>query len=283
MTHVWSEELEGELGKFIQMKYPGLPEVWLLLNAKTPNASAIAGNYKHCYLFDEAGIISRLNYPRIKDARFIDQVHFPILDFYLSHRNYDYYWVIEYDVRYTGKWDKLFGSFEKFDHDLITSHIRRFSEEPYWYWWDSLHHPSETIERSLYVRSFNVIYRISNRALKFIHEAQLGGWRGHPEVSLPTLLLHKGYKILDFGGDGEFTLAELKNKTYISDSSKKGMLISPFSTMRWRPSRCRAGMHRNMLYHPVKPKSMLEPLKWRWRYIAVWIWYFIYYNVLRKG
>ncbi len=130
MTHVWNEELEAEFEKFLHMTYPGSPEVWLILDSRTPGAEDIARRFGRCHIIVEHEMFQRLPYQRLKGEKLYDHVHFPILDFYLSHKDFDYYWVVEFDVRYTGKWDVFLRSFESYDHDLITSHIRHFIEEP---------------------------------------------------------------------------------------------------------------------------------------------------------
>jgi hypothetical protein len=274
LTHVWTPELQTEFEKLHNMQYPGSPDVWLLMDARTAGSGEIAQRYRRHHIFDERTLF-RLPYPRLRGHGLIDHPHFPVLDFFLSHPEYANYWVIEYDVRYTGLWETLFQSFQNIDHDLITAHIRRFAQEPHWYWWDTLQHPSETVVRENYVRSFNVIYRISSRALEFIHHAQLHGWQGYPEVSLPTLLFNGGYKLLDFGGKGEFTLPEFENRFYTSHGFRSGNLCL-FGTMRFRPSRTMPGARKNTLYHPVKPGSMAEPPGAKLRILAQWLWDLIY-------
>jgi hypothetical protein len=270
---MWNPDLEAEFEKFLHIKYPGSPDVWLILDSRTPGAEDLARRFERCHVIVECELFRRLPYPRLKGEILYDHVHFPILDFYLSHQEYDYYWVIEFDVRYTGEWGSFLRSFESYDHDLITSHIRHIIEEPRFWWWDSLDHPTKTIDRARYLRSFNVIYRISNRALALIHDAQQNGWRGYPEVLLPTLLDNSGYTLLDCGGEGKFTPPGLRNTFYTSAST--GGLLNPFCTMRWRPSRARAGIYRNKIYHPVKPKSMMEPLIERIIFFARWTWKYI--------
>jgi hypothetical protein len=274
MTHVWNKELESEFERILNINYPGSPDVWLILDAKTPGAKDIARHYERCHLFTLKEMFQRLPYPRLSEETLYSQSHFPVLDFYLSHREYDRYWVIEFDVRYTGEWGSFLKSFETFDHDLITSHIRHISEEPDWYWWNSFVHPTKTIDRSRYVRSVNVIYRMSNRALSLIHDAQQDGWRGHPEVLIPTLLDNSDYSVLDFGGDSKFTLPGFKNRYYTSISTRDGV-PGPFCTYRWKPSRTRAGIRRNKIYHPVKPGSMQEPLRERVVFFIQWSWKYI--------
>jgi hypothetical protein len=268
LTHAWAPELEAEFERLCEIQGPGSPEVWLLLDSRTPGAGFLAKRCQRAHLFDEEKLF-QLSYPKLEGRGLIHHPHLPVLDFFLSHREYGRYWVIEYDVRYTGQWDSLLGSFEHFDHDLLTSHIRRFAQEPGWYWWDSLHHPTKAIARDQYVRSFNVIYRISNRALEFLHQAQSDGWRGYPEVSFPTLLVDGGFTLLDFGGDGEFTRPELRNRIYTSRGSRSGHL-SIFGTLRYRPSRAAPGRQENKLYHPVKPRFMREPAGARLKAVARW-------------
>jgi hypothetical protein len=280
MTHAWDPEIEKEFERFLNLDYHGSPEVWLILDARTPGAENIARRFKHSHVIDESELFSRLPYPRLERETLLDHVHFPVLDFYLTHPGFDYYWVVEFDVRYTGKWESFLRSFEADDHDLITSHIRHYREEPFFGWWCTLQHPTEIIEKEWYVRSFNVIYRISNRALALVHEKQKNGWRGFAEVLFPTLLENGGHTLLDFGGDGEYTPAGRKNTSYTSGSTNDGSL-NPFCTMHWRPSMARAGMRRNKIYHPVKPQAMREPLKKRIQYCREWMGKYIH-QILRR-
>ncbi|MDD1705763.1 MAG: DUF3405 domain-containing protein [Methanoregulaceae archaeon] len=271
MTHIWDQEIEKEFERFLHITYPGSPEVWLILDAKTPGAKDIARRFKRCHVVVESELFLRLPYPRLERETLLDHVHFPLMDFYLTNPGYDYYWVVEFDVRYTGEWESFLRSFESFDHDLITSHIRHYHEEPSFGGWCTLQHPTETIDKATYLRSFNVIYRISNRALALIHGKQKNGWRGFAEVLFPTLLEISGYTLLDYGGDGEYTPPGLKNISYTSGSTRDGSL-NPFCTVRWRPSRAKAGIRRNKIYHPVKPPSMMEPLSNRIRFFTRWAW-----------
>ena len=263
LTHVWAPEIQDEFENLAAIEGP---DVWLLLDARTPGAASLEKQYPNCHVFDEETLFHH-PYPKLTGHGLINHPHFPVLDFFLSHREYQQYWVVEYDVRYTGQWESLIRAFQSFDHDLVTSHIRHFAQEPRWPWWDTLNHPTQSIVRERYVRSFNVIYRISNRALKFLHQAQLDGWRGYPEVSFPTLLSVGGFTLLDFGGNGRFALPEYKNKFYTSHSSING-LLSISGTMRYRPSMARAGSRKNKIYHPVKPESMIEPLETRVKIVA---------------
>lgn len=281
MTHVWNNELEAEFERILKTDDPGSLDVWLILDARTPGAPDLARRYRRCLVINEEELFGRLPYSGIARKGLHYNVHFPLLDFYLIHPAYEYYWMIEFDVRYTGAWGPFLGSFAGCNHDLITSHIRRFHEEPRWWWWDSLCHPEKNIDRQRYIRSFNVVYRISNRALALIHGAHRDGWQGHPEVVLPTLLSENGCTLLDFGGDGEFIRPGKKNTCYTSNSTRDG-IPSPFCTMRWRPSATKAGIRRNRLYHPVKPAAMVEPAGERIRFFLHWTRNWLAENLRRR-
>jgi hypothetical protein len=187
--------------------------------------------------------LRELNYHWLSSGIVPGNTHFPLLSFFSAVPHYDFYWVIEHDVRFNGSWRFLFDGFDESNSDFISSHIRAFEEDPAWYWWESLSHPQKTIPKEQRVRSFNPIYRISNQGLRYLHQCHLAGWRGHFEVLIPTLLQHKGFEISDFGGFGSFVAPENRNKFYID---------GPAGTMRWRPPFSRIGQRKNKLYHPIK-------------------------------
>lgn len=196
-------------------------------------------------------VITSLNYTPIGFNLVPGNNHFPLLQFYIDNPGYQYYWCIEEDVRFSGRWTFFFNSFRSVSSDFITSHLRTSSEEPKWHWWHSLAHPYSVIPLEERIRSFNPIYRISNGALEYIHRALLSHWCGHHEVLLPTLLHRANFHLMDFGGDGQFTLPEFRNKFYISSTPNVYGRLSD-GTMRWRPAFKTTGEKKNKLYHPVK-------------------------------
>lgn len=198
--------------------------------------------------------LSDLNYYSIAEDLIPGSNHFPVLQFYLKHPNYNYYWCIEDDVRFSGDWEYFFSHFTSFQQDFISCHIYKHEEYPHWPWWNALMHPTKSIPLDQRIRSFNPIYRISERALRFIHNALRDKWCGHHEVLIPTLLYNAGYNILDFGGSGSFILQAYKNKFYSSSKNSEGQLFE--STMRWRPLWKNIGGEKNKLYHPVKIRML---------------------------
>lgn len=210
----------------------------------------IAGT--NLFLFEES-IVQQMNFPSLGDSIVPGNAHFPVFS-YIKKSNYDadYYWIVEYDVRFSGKWSVLFDHFSTSDADLLTSHIRYYNQEPDWSWWD-ISHPGKSIPKEDRIRSFNPVYRISSEAVTFLEQAFKSGWKGHNETIFSTLLYHGGYQLLDFGGNGDFS--SQSNQFYISRSSRKG---NCGGTMRYRPSRKRPGFRKNKLYHPVKSTSGLS-------------------------
>jgi hypothetical protein len=126
----------------------------------------------NCFPFFNS-ILSDLHYVPIADTLIPGSNHFPLADFYLKNPDYDFYWYIEDDVRFNGQWETLFNYFTGSvrQPDFISCHIQTFPEQPYWYWWETLYHSSIYIPLYLRVRSFYPIYRFSNAALRFIHQA----------------------------------------------------------------------------------------------------------------
>jgi hypothetical protein len=174
------------------------------------------------------------------------------LHFFRTHPNYERYWFIEYDVRFSGAWRGFFAAFENSDADFVSTSIRRASNDPRWMHWPTLHPATSvgSLPANERLCSFMPIFRVSRRAFEVIDRAYREGWTGHCEASWPTILYRAGCKLEDFGGDGEFVRPENRNRFYTNTLSDEdlapGSLV--FRPVRWVP-----GFRRNRLWHPVKP------------------------------
>lgn len=206
---------------------------------------------KDAFYFTD-NILTDLNYKPLGEKLIPGNNHFPLLKFYKENPHYDYYWFIEDDVRYTGNWARFFEYFENFDKSFISSHIRRFTDDPDWPWWNTLVYNDKTLETEYLIRSFNPIYRISKEALSFIDQELLDGWQGHHEVLFPSLLSAAGFDLMDFGGRGEFVSQGNENKFYFGNYTQNSEIENIESTFRWRPIHEKIGQIPNKLYHPVK-------------------------------
>lgn len=185
--------------------------------------------------------------------------HYPL--YYVNNilgLNYEYFWVIEYDVRFSGDWKVFFSHFETAKEALITGHLlRRSRKNAKWPFWDLKNPPFKLLKRVYQwdlIRSFLPVYRISSSALTFLYEKQQAGWRGHSEAIIPTLLHKHGFRLRDFGGVGEFTPSQDKQRFYDAEPVNiEGRLEN--SSYRYRPVHVTCGYKDNYLYHPVKPLS----------------------------
>jgi hypothetical protein len=207
-------------------------------------------NRPDAFIFTNDSLME-MNYMPIASSLVPGSNHFAVLKFHLNNPGYEYYWFIEDDVRFNGNWLHFFNSFKDNRHDFITCHLRWYTQEPEWYWYITLRHAKMAVPLQECIRSFNPVYRISRRALSFIHQALADGWTGHHEVLLPTLLYRNGYSIMDFGGEGDFVMAGNENRFYTSGTPHLNGDLKD-GTMRFRPAWNAVGADMNKLYHPIK-------------------------------
>lgn len=218
---------------------------WLLDTACAP---AIPETYVSDIVPYDSREFSRWGFATMGSSLLPGHCHLPVLRFFLGHPDIQWLWTVEYDVRFTGEWRVLFDTLSDDPADLLTCHVRRESEEPRWRWWNTLRGP-ESVAPGSRLRAYCVIARYSARALRHMVAQQSAGWRGHQEVIVPTLLARAGFVVRDIN---EAAAKAGAGRFYTSISRPKGSLRM-FGTIRHRPSRPRAGLRENMLYHPVKP------------------------------
>lgn len=198
--------------------------------------------------------LNDLGYEPIEESIIPGSNHFPVLQFFKDHKEYNYYWNIEYDVYFNGKWESFFSCLESVESDFVSSHIEWYSQRPRWDWWKTLQLKTLSVSQYNYLKSFNPIYRISNNALTALDRILSLQNMGHHEVLIPTVLNSLGYSISDFGGNGEFSMAELSSPFYISNSDLNNWYTG--SSMRYRPVFIKEIINKKgtdkKLYHPVK-------------------------------
>jgi hypothetical protein len=178
-----------------------------------------------------------------------------ILAFRKIHSEYDYYWIVENDVEFSGRWSELFNAFADNPSDLLCSNVHRQGTNPTWNWWESLVWPHDP--KPELIRGFFPFARLSAQAIDTIIAAGQKGIDGFYEVAWPTVLHHYALVIEDIGGDGPFVQPANVNRWYTSTLTRD--FLSP-GTFVYRPTRFRPGREPSKLWHPVKP-SLVDYVK----------------------
>ena len=203
--------------------------------------------------------LAELPYPNktifVDWAKPIGDNDLPVLAFYREQPDYEFYWIVEYDVRYTGNWGPLFNELRSSDADYLGTTIQDLNENPRWYFWPTLiNAPTGPVER---VRCFSPFCRVSNRALSTIDQWYRDGGAGHYELTWTSVCKTKGLKIEDLGGSGRYTPKRWRGRHY--SNTPLNPTLSP-GTFVFRPAfredaipgaseELGAGP---MLWHPIK-------------------------------
>lgn len=90
--------------------------------------------------------------------------------------------------------------------------------------------------------------RLTKKACQVLDIAYKLGWRGHYEVSVPTILFNKNCKIEDIGISGEFVKPGNEKCFYTNTPENDGLTPGTFV---YKPC-CIDQILPNKLYHPIK-------------------------------
>lgn len=218
-----------------------IADVYLLYDMTTGFDSQKMSCFDNIYTFD-ASILTELGYYAFVN-KFDGNCHFPVLKFYFDNPNeYDYVWVIEDDVIFTGDWSLLFNAFSEDDADLITSLIRPYSEDKLWPWWNSLGIPDdEDLDIQNLYASFNPVYRLSSMAIKCLDTDMRRGWCGHFEATIPTIIKKNGLKIKDIKDNQTSEFYTEDSHTWVP------LFVQDFKN--------------NTIYHPIKEKKISKQFR----------------------
>jgi len=186
---------------------------------------------------------------------FIGNADLVPMKFFLERPAYDYYWIIEYDVRFSGAWPRLFTDLSSSDADLLCTAMQTWAENPNWAQWSTLVTGSEDLPLERRVKGFMPFCRVSRALFEACDARYRRGWSGHPEVTWPTIASLAGLRLEDIGGNGCFTPAERRGRYYQNTASEWSLFPGTFV---YRPSFADRNLfgpqcHFNgTLWHPVK-------------------------------
>lgn len=220
--------------------YGGQADVYLLFDATRGIDEIVYKNFERVFPFNVIRMIEN-GYTALKDG-FLGNCHYPVLIFHQEHPEYDYCWIVEDDVVFSGDWSVLFDTFVNDPADLVATNVRRYEDEPTWFWWQSMKAGnSETLANDEMFACFIPIYRLSKKAINCLELEMQNGWRGHFEGVVPTVLMRHGLTIRDMNGKGYGTY----NRDGLSLYSHDTHTYIPLSVRQMSP---------NMIYHPIKEK-----------------------------
>lgn len=177
------------------------------------------------------------------------------MKFFLERPDYDYYWLIEYDVRFSGAWPQLFGDLSSSSADLLCTTMQTWAEHPNWAHWETLISGGEQVPLERRVKGFMPFSRASHALLKECDARYRKGWGGHHEVAWPTIASLAGLTLEDIGGDSSFTPAERRGRYYRNSASEWSQFPGTFV---YRPSFADRNLFgpechfKGTLWHPVK-------------------------------
>jgi Protein of unknown function (DUF3405) len=175
-------------------------------------------------------------------------IDLPLMWFFHENPCYEYYWVMEYDVRFTGHWMEFFRHFAASKSDLLATTLFDYNFRPGWDNWNTLQSPQRVPEQDR-VRALFPLYRISNAAIRAVHQAYCDGWSGHYEVTIPTILKTRGFTLEDIGGSGRYVAAGNHNRFYRNSPGIAGLAPGTFTVAANEIS---PDYPQNMLWHPIK-------------------------------
>jgi hypothetical protein len=196
----------------------------------------------------------------------LDPIHF-----FRQYPGYANYWMIEYDVRYTGDWAQLLRELAASPADFLGTIVQSRTEHPAWTHWNNFSCAGNPPPEACFIKSFTPLIRLSAAALRAADAAYLAGWEGHYEALWPTAAAAAGLTIEEIGGEGAFTPPERYGKYYTSTRFDPYLTPGSFA---FRPSILEADVPQSPpgLWHPVKSAAMYEPIPAppkTWRDLAV--------------
>lgn len=171
---------------------------------------------------------------------------FPFLDF-MRWYNYEIIWCLEYDVWFTGAWTTLFDCFEHNGCGLLGTTLRTPETHPHWFWWNSLVAPPMVRSDFQRLAAYLPAFRLTREAADALEASYAAGWRGHTEVSVPTIIDYVGLGVEDIAAVSQAN--PLRPRFY--DNSPGRPKLSP-GTFVCPPAEFEPVYRENFLYHPVK-------------------------------
>lgn len=83
-------------------------DFFVLYNTTQDSLPSLLQPYAERIFCYSSAILYTMGYMPMGDSLVPGSCHFPLLKFFLAHPEYEYYWTIEDDAIFSGKWSTLF-------------------------------------------------------------------------------------------------------------------------------------------------------------------------------
>lgn len=166
------------------------------------------------------------------------------LNFYKTHKNYNKYWFIDYDILYTGNWNDIIKECKKHEYDLCSCNIMlRYPIDP-----SFKYHVKDTYKfnHKKFLHAFTPIVAFSNNTMNYLINVYDDGNFGFCETFIPSILYYNydNFKILNLNDLGFVEDYKVTENDYYSSMSPTDYKIQDI--VNFKP---------NILYHAVKNES----------------------------
>lgn len=191
--------------------------------------------------------------------------------------SYDRFWLIEYDVDFSGDWRDFFADAAGYSGDLLATRVRRRSDDPRYGHLGYFSMPEGALEDP--VIALFPISRLTRRLVDaYREELATRPWQGHFEIVLPSVAASLGLSIEEIGGEGPFTPPERHNRFYrgpfdLMSTYETTFNYRPVQSFRYFGEAPQNFREPGQLHHPVKTDQSLwqrlqllrERQRHRWR------------------
>lgn len=161
---------------------------------------------------------------------------------------YEHYYMMEFDVDYSGDWKEFFEINAARTADFMGSHIHWRRDNMDWIHWNN--HFSVPVHSDKHLMAQIVLMRMSLRMVNAYKAAlESGDYIGNVEALAPIVALDHGLSIEDFGANFEFTPEQWRGKNYDPEYFHYRPIVGEWY---WH-ERPQEFPVLGMLYHPIKP------------------------------
>lgn len=269
-AHAVTPGTQRALEKLVREAGPSF-DVWVVGYCQQPGALDRFG-HPNTVSYDRAAL-SELPY-RVKLAgvewtRTIGHNDLPTMRFFHDHPEYDRYWIVEYDVRFTGHWRALLTELSLSRADLLGTTVQSFDDNPAWASWPSLVTGPDRVPPKRWLKAFLPFCAVSRRGMAAIDRAYRRGWSGHYEAAWATSVALARLVVEDIGNTGRFVPRHRRGRYYVN--SPLDPYLSPGSFV-YRPEVAREEFFDgwNAAGHPsqawaaanlTRPDMLVHPVK----------------------